>query len=352
MSGLFPTSVCGSMPRPQFVRDLLAQPDGPAAPAWQQAMDTVVRYVVALQEYAGLDTVTDGEWRRQSYIGVIAQMAAGFELSRHPADGRPMTYVTGTLEATQPGVIANEVRFLKGLTRRRVKATVPAPALLGERLWDAAKSARAYPTREAFVRACVPILRREIALVHAVGADIIQVDDPHLCLFVDPAVRARYEDPDRAADFAVEMTNEMLDGIDATFAVHVCRRAGGRSRGEVAHAGDYGPIIAQLNRLRVQHLTMECTAPGVGDMAVLRQLREDFAIGLGCLDVTPGVMDTVQTIVARVETACQYLDKHRLTLNPDCGFAPGSGARVDLDEVYQKLQRQTAAAAVLRERYG
>lgn len=147
-----------------------------------------------------IDTVTDGEWRRQSYIGVIAQMASGFELSRHPTDGRPMTYVTGTLEATQPGVIANEVRFLKGLTRWRIKATVPAPALLGERLWDAAKSSRAYPTRAAFVRACVPILRREIALVHAAGADIIQIDDPHLCLFVDPAVCARYEEPDRAMD--------------------------------------------------------------------------------------------------------------------------------------------------------
>ena len=86
-------------------------------------------------------------------------------------------------------------------------------------------------------------------------------------------------------------------------------------------------------------------------MDVLRALREDFDIGLGCIDVTPGVVDTIETVVARVEEACKYVDAQRLALNPDCGFAPGSGARVDMDEVYRKLQVETAAAALLRQRY-
>lgn len=351
MSGLFPTSVCGSMPRPQFVRDLINDTSKLAPADRDTALDAAIRYVVALQECAGLDVVTDGEWRRKSYIGVIADVASGFELSSHPTDGRPMTYVTEKLAPTHSGCIAREIRFLKSITTRQVKATIPSPALLGERLWDPVKSAKAYPAREDFVRDCVPILRREIELVCAAGADIIQIDDPHLCLFVDPEVRNQYRHPDQAADFAVEMTNAMIADIEATFAVHLCRRAGGRARGEVAHAGGYTPIIDQLNRLQVQHLTMEFTAPEAGEMDVLRALREDVAIGLGCIDVTPGVVDTIDTVVERVEAACKHVNAERLTLNPDCGFAPGSGARVDMDEVYRKLQVETAAAAVLRQRY-
>ncbi len=345
---LFPASVVGSMPRPQFVRDLIAD-DVTSATAREQ-LDTAIRYVVALQEQAGIDVITDGEWRRKSYIGVIADLANGFELSRHPRDGRPMTVVVDKLSSKHPGTIAGEIAFLKKITRKTIKATVPAPALLGERLWDSEKSSKAYPTREEFVRACVPILRREIELLREAGADIIQVDDPHLCLFVDPQVRSQYRDPDAASNFAVETVNEIVNGIAGVkFAVHLCRRAGGRARGEVRHAGGYEPIIEQLNRLKVHHLTMEFTAPQAGDLAVLRQLREDFEIGLGCVSVTPGQIDSPETIAARVRQALRFLPAERITLNPDCGFAPGSGAQVSLDEAYQKLCNEAAAARLLRD---
>ena len=186
MSTLFPASVCGSMPRSLFVRDLISDNPDVTPEQLEREMDAAVRYVVAMQEHAGLDVVTDGEWRRRSYIGVIADLAAGFELSVNPVDGRPMTFVTEKLESSNPGIVAREIAFLKGITDRKIKATLPAPALLGERLWDAEKSSKAYPRREDFVRACVPILHKEVALLREAGADIIQVDDPHLCLFVDP----------------------------------------------------------------------------------------------------------------------------------------------------------------------
>src|SRR5262249_47642554 len=151
-----------------------------------------------------------------------------------------------------------EVAFLKRLTQRRIKATLPAPALLGERMWDPVKSSAAYPTREDFVRACVPILRREVELLRDEGVSIIQIDDPHLCLFVDPAVRRQYADPDRAADFAVDTDNQVVDGIGGVkLAVHLCRRAGARARGEAEHRGGYEPILSQVGRLKVGHLTME-----------------------------------------------------------------------------------------------
>lgn len=349
---LFPASVVGSLPRPAFVLDLIN--DRPPLPPeqFQREMQAAVRYAVAMQEHAGIDVVTDGEWWRQSYIGVIAELAHGFELGTAP-DGRPWTVVTGKLAPKQPGFIANEVQFLKTITTRQIKSTLPSPALLGERMWHAEQSRGAYPKLEDFVRACVPILRRELELIRDAGADIAQIDDPHLCLFVDPEVRAKYADPDAAAAFATDMVNEVVSGVSGIkIAVHLCRRAGARVRGEHAHGGGYEPILPYLNRLKVQHLTMEFTTPQVGDMAVFKKLREDFEIGLGCVDVAPGKIDSAETIAARVRQALQFLAPERITLNPDCGFAPGSGAVVNLDEAYRKLRNEAEAARMLRAERG
>ena len=205
---LFPTSVVGSLPRPDAVRALLGQDNSSGQ------LDAAIRDAVALQENAGIDILTDGEWRRASYIGVIAELAHGFELGTNPADGRPWTIVVDKLAPKHPGFIAAEVRYLKTITDRLIKATLPAPALLGERMWSADKSSAAYPTREAFVADCVPILRREVELLREEGVAVVQIDDPHLCLFVDPNVRAGFEDPDKEADVSVELINGVIEGID------------------------------------------------------------------------------------------------------------------------------------------
>jgi 5-methyltetrahydropteroyltriglutamate--homocysteine methyltransferase len=350
---LFPTSVIGSLPRPLFVKELIAEDCPIVGDEYRQLMGGAIRAAVAMQEAAGLDVVTDGEWWRKSYIGVIAELAHGFELSRNPADGRPWTVVVDKLSPKQPGFIAQEIKFLKQLTKRQLKATVPAPALLGERMWDPKKSGKAYPKREDFVRDCVPILRREVELLRDEGVSIVQVDDPHLCLFVDPEVRSQYDNPDRAADFAVDMDNQVVAGIEGVqLAVHLCRRAGARARGEADHRGGYDPILDQLGRLKVDHITMEFTSPGAGDMSIFKRLPEHVEIGLGCVSCQPGQIDSAETIVQRVETALKYVAAQRITLNPDCGFAPGSAAEVSLDEVYTKLKNEVAAAQGLREKYG
>lgn len=349
-SKLFPTSVVGSLPRPQAVRELFAEDASYSAAEREERLDSAVREAVALQERAGLDVINDGEWRRRSYIGVIADLAHGFEVRTRPDDGRPWTVVVDRLAPKQPGFVAREVSFVRGLTQREVKATLPAPALLGERLWDPERSASAYPTREAFVEACVPFLREEARRLAAAGADIVQIDDPHLCLFVDPTVRSGYDDPDAAADFSADMVNAVVDGLSGVKrALHLCRRAGARVRGEASFSGGYAPILSQLNRINVHHLTMEFTAPAAGDLSVLSQLRSELEVGLGCVDVTPGRIDSPETIMKRVRSALEHVDPERVTLNPDCGFAPGSGAVVSLDEVYEKLCNEVEAARTLRE---
>ncbi len=350
---LFPTSVIGSLPRPQFVKDLIADDCPIQGDEYRRLMGDAIRAAVALQETAGLDVITDGEWWRKSYIGVIAELAHGFELSRNPADGRPWTVVVDKLSPKQPGFIAQEIRFLKQLTKRKLKATVPAPALLGERMWDPVKSAKAYPKREDFVQACVPIIHHEVELLRDEGVSIVQVDDPHLCLFVDSHVRSQYDDAERASDFAVDMDNQVVEGIHGVkLAVHLCRRAGARARGEADHRGGYDPILNQLGRLKVDHITMEFTSPGAGDMSVFKRLPENVEIGLGCVSCQPGQIDSADVIVERVEQALKHVAPERITLNPDCGFAPGSAAEVSLDEVYTKLKNEVEAARRLREKYG
>src|SRR3954463_9888690 len=198
---LFPTSVVGSLPRPAYVKDLIADDYAGSPEEYRRLMEHAVRSAVAMQEMAGLDIITDGEWWRKSYIGVIAELAHGFELSRNPADGRPWTVVTEKLSPKTPGFIANEVKFLKTITKRKIKATLPAPALLGERMWHPEKSKKAYPKVEDFVRDCIPILRRELELLKQEGAPIVQIDDPHLCLFVAPDVRKKYDNATAASDF-------------------------------------------------------------------------------------------------------------------------------------------------------
>ncbi|MCO6045567.1 cobalamin-independent methionine synthase II family protein [Aeoliella sp. ICT_H6.2] len=349
---LFPASVIGSMPRPDFVKHLIGDDSTLGEEEYDRLMGHAIHASVALQETAGLDIVSDGEWWRKSYIGVIAELAHGFEVGTNPADGRPWTIVVDKLSPRKPGFIAKEVAFLKRLTGRGIKATLPAPALLGERMWDPEKSSKAYPTRDEFVSDCVPILRREVELLRDEGVTVVQIDDPHLCLFVDSEIRATYEDADKAADFAVDMNNQVFDGIDGVKkAVHLCRRAGARARGEADHRGTFDPIMGQLCRLAVDHLTMEFITPGSGEMSVFRQIPENVEIGLGCVSCQPGVIDSVEVIVERVEQALKYLEPHRITLNPDCGFAPGSAATVSLDEVYTKLCNEVKAAEVLRCKY-
>ena len=161
---MFPASIIGSMPRPAFVRELISDDSNLAPTEYRRLMSSAVHYVVALQEAAGLDVVSDGEWWRKSYIGVIAELAHGFELSHNPADGRPWTIVVDKLTPKQPGFIAQEVAFLKKLTNRQIKATLPAPALLGPRLGRASSTAR------PAARAPAPRWRRSTRAASSISA--------------------------------------------------------------------------------------------------------------------------------------------------------------------------------------
>lgn len=342
----FPTSVVGSMPRSAFVRDLLEVPED--EPARRARMDTAVGYVIGLQEAAGIDVVSDGEWRRRSYIGVIAEIMHGFV--RETRDGRAWHTVVEPMRPRHAGLLGEEARFLVTHSTRATKVALPSPYLLAQRMWDPVQSRAAYPTREAFMRALVPVLRNELVAVRDAGVTIAQLDDPHLCLLVDPRVRAQFADPEAEADLCVDLLNEILAGVDGILtAVHLCRRNKAR-QGWIGEGG-YDPIAPALRRLRVSQYVLEFTIPAAGDFAVLRQLPDDRLIGLGCVDCRSERVDPPEVIADRVSQALRYVDRGRLWLNPDCGFAPSSAADIPIDEAYAKLRSEAAAAQILRERY-
>ena len=348
---LFPTTVVGSMPRSQFVRDLfdpaIIERLGPQRVS--EEMDHAVAYVIAMQEAAGIDVISDGEWRRLSYIGVIADIVHGFE--RGTRDGLSWHVVADRMTPKRPGLIAEEAKFLIRHTHARAKVALPSPYLLGQRMWESDKSGKAYPTREAFMQALVPILREELRQLAGVGVEVAQFDDPHLCLFVDPRVRAQFDNPQREMDLCVDLINQIIDGVPGIrTAIHLCRR--NKARAGWVGEGGYGPILPALKRLHVSQYMMEFTIPAAGDLSVLREIPEDRAIGLGCVDCRGEHIDTPEEIVARVERALQYLRPDQIWLNPDCGFAPGSAADIPIDEAYAKLKNEATAAELLRDRHG
>jgi 5-methyltetrahydropteroyltriglutamate--homocysteine methyltransferase len=348
---LFPTTVVGSMPRPQYVKDLLAAGSrtGEHDAAWRRRMDDAVRHVIGMQEQAGIDIVSDGEWRRESYVDVVSELMNGFTWVKRDLFAYHQV-VTAKMTPRRPGVVAEEARFLKENTERQAKVCLPSPYLLGQRMWEPAHSTAAYPTRDAFCEAMVPVLRAELLAVRAVGVEVIQLDEPHLCVLVDPEVRARFTDPEGEMAKAVDWINEIVDGFSGvTLAVHLCRRNWGR-RGWGA-AGGYEAIWAHVQRLRVGQLMLEFSIPVAGDVAILRELPAHVKIGLGCVDVRFPEVEPPEQIAERVEKALAHVAADRLSLNPDCGFAPGKDHEIPLEEAYAKLKSLGQAARLLRARH-
>jgi 5-methyltetrahydropteroyltriglutamate--homocysteine methyltransferase len=357
MTKLFPTAVIGSMPRPQYIQDILNPAIKKKETLYQNNLNEAITFIAQQQEYTGLDIVSDGEWRRLSYIGVIADLLNGFEVVSK--DGIWWHTVTEKLSYKQKGLFAKEAKFLLKHVSSDVKVALPSPYLIGSRMWNEKASKKVYPTRESFMWALVPYLRKEIIALAKIGVSVVQIDDPNLCLFVDPDYRKRFADPQKECELAVTLVNGVIDEISGIeIAIHLCRSSGTRNRqlskktskGFVGE-GSFDYILPHLNQLNVDQYAMEFAVPGGGDYSVLSALPKKAKIGFGCVDCRSNVFDTAETIVQRVEKAMEYVDNKRIILNPDCGFAPGIQAPVQLDQAYLKLKEMNKAATLLRAKY-
>lgn len=360
----FSTYAVGSLPRPQWVRDVIEdRKSGLITPdASDKQFDAAIPSAVLLQERAGLDYISDGEWRRESYIKVFCEHVSGFRTdvlpmllvteaqgARISATGRDPVVVDRLVQESE--LTTDAARFLRAQTDRRTIVAVPSPYILGWRMWNAEHSRDAYSTREEFMEACVPILRDELSSLEETGIDHVQIDEPWLLMLVDPDHRARLgiTDLDNEIELCIRMVNAVLEGAGGLrTSMHMCHAHFDRQR---ATDGSYELLIDALAEINVGRFAMEFAAPESHGVEILERFPKDKVLGLGVIDHCNPNVETPELVVKRTEAALEYVPLERVTLNPDCGFSPGSHNPMDLDEAYLKLTAMCLAADMLRKKY-
>lgn len=356
---LFFTQVIGSLPRPRLVQDLLRERDSIATPRFKQVLDDMVRFAIRLQEQAGIDVISDGEWRRSHYVGEFLSRVGGFENCRrfeHQGEIKFTDVVVRRMTASEP-VFADDARFLAAHTDRCTKFALPSPFLIAIRYWHEDYSRDAYPTLEHFLDHLAEILAREAQAVVAAGIDIVQLDDPALTYFCDRQLVAGQEthderlrrewNADRQFPAALAAINRVVSGLKAEVHLHCCHSVYKR-KSDVS--GDYKPILPRLSGAEIDRVNLEFAYPHTGDVSDLALLPAHLDVGLGVVDIRTEQLQSTEAIEALAWSGAQLIDPRRIALNPDCGFAPGAGEPPSIDEAYEKLRRLTEAAARLRSR--
>ncbi|GMV98147.1 MAG: cobalamin-independent methionine synthase II family protein [Phycisphaerae bacterium] len=357
---LFYTQVIGSLPRPRVVLDLLADRQTLPPERYAGLMDEMVVFAVRLQEQAGLDVVSDGEWRRVQYIREYLQRVGGFERCRryqHQGETKLTEVVVRRIERSDP-VFAEDARFLAAHTGRVRKFALPGPFLIAMRYWHEDYSRSAYPTARHFMDHLAEVLAREAAALVEAGIDVVQIDDPALTYYCDRSLMAGEGSHDerlhRAWDIeselpaAVAAVNRVAEGLKAEVHLHCCHSVYKR-RSDVR--GDYKPILPFFSELKVDRVNLEFAYQGTGDLSDLRLLPGHLDVGMGVVDVRGEQCPTVEQIEALAAAGAGLIAPERIALNPDCGFAPEAGEPPSIDEAYEKLCRLTAAARNLRLRH-
>ena len=339
---LFPCTIVGSLPQPEWLIDrqrLAGQfpPRTRARELWRVAEDYLedaqhdaVRLAVMAQEQVGLDIVGDGEINRESYSNHFANALDGIDLDNpgkaldRSGEEVFVPRIVGKISRRHP-VGVEDVKFLRGLTDRPVKFTVPGPFTMSQQAQDDYYGSRADAAMDY-----AAAVREEVRDLLAAGADIVQLDEPYM--------QAR---PEQAREYGLQALNAALDGVDGKTCVHICF-----GYAALIHERPEGySYLPELAGACCQQISIE-TAQSNLDCTVLESLP-DKDILLGVLDLSTPEIEDVATIKARVLRALAHIDAERVVLAPDCGmkYLPAESA-------YGKLRNMVAAAGELRREIG
>src|SRR3989442_4082832 len=345
--------VVGSLLRPDYLREARAgMRAGKVSDADLRGMeDRAIRDAIALQESAGLDVITDGELRRNSWVvtiplreeGIKRAPLAGFDflpadpgwwsLWKEP-DGSKATvwtspkrpFVTRPIEVVRD-IVEDEYAFLRTHARARTKLTIPAPSW-HRIFWHPEHSRAAYPTPEEFLRDVARYLREEvIPEIVAAGGDYLQLDAPNYAQWhVDPGNRAAFETwgHDMAAELVAdaEIDNLVFEGVRGiTRAIHICR--GNAPGGRWLANGGYGAIADTVfpRLTNVDRLLLEYDTPRAGDFGPLARARPGTEVVLGLLTTKQGALEDAGAIEARIREASKLVPLELLAARPQAGFA-------------------------------
>ena len=338
---LFPTTIVGSYPQPDWLIDRvkLAGRFPPrvrakelwrvAEPHLQQAMDDATVLAIKAQEDAGLDIITDGEIRRESYSNRIATALEGVDIdnpgtaldrSGHP---NPVPRIVGKIKRTRP-IEVEDLLFLKKHTTRQVKITVPGPFTMLQQAQN-----DFYASEEEAAMDYAVAMNEEIKDLFAHGADVVQVDEPYL--------QAR---PEKARQYGIRALNRALEGITGQTAVHICF-----GYAAIIHARPNGyNFLPELAACSCQQISIE-TAQSNLDCAVLQSLPgKQFMVG--CLNLEDPAIESPLVVASRIKRALQYIRPEQVILAPDCGMK-----YLPREVADGKLRAMTEAAKILRAEY-
>jgi 5-methyltetrahydropteroyltriglutamate--homocysteine methyltransferase len=364
--------VVGSLLRPEYLREARAAAregsiDGDEL---REVEDRAVREAIELQESAGIEAITDGEFRRNGWIALIPIFddpifrppVSGFEFvdaesgwralwktgAGDPADtsGLPPEepFVTRRLEVERD-IVTDEYAFLKANAHARAKYTIPAPSW--HRIcWHPDYSRDAYPTSDDFIRDVARILREHVVdrLVE-LGCDYVQLDAPNYAQWhIDPANRAAFEahGHDMAHELVAdaELDNLVFEGLKGvTRAMHMCR--GNAPGGMWAASGGYEVISKEVfpRLTNFDRLLLEYDGDRAGGFEPLGDVLPSHEVALGLVTTKDGALEDADAVAARVDEATRYVPLDRLALSPQCGFASGEISRtMTTDEQEAKLR--------------
>jgi 5-methyltetrahydropteroyltriglutamate--homocysteine methyltransferase len=312
-----PTAVVGSYPQPEWLVDRallrsLMAPRVRAPEIWrvppellEQAQDDATILAIRDQERAGIDIITDGEIRRESYSNRFANALSGIDTKRQgEIVGRtgskiPVPLVTGPIKRLQ-AVEVRDVQFLRANTDKKIKITVPGPFTMAQQ----AQSSH-YSSTEALALDYADAVNAEVRDLFSAGADIVQLDEPWL--------EARVED---ARKFGIKAINRALAGIEGTTALHLCfgYAALVKNKPEGAYR-----FLSELESVTAKQISIEAAQPHL-DLSVFTKALTSKTVIVGVLDLGNSLIETAAEVAERLRAALEFIPAERLIAAPDCGM--------------------------------
>ncbi len=337
---LLPTTVVGSYPQPDWLVDrelLVKRPPARVratdiwripAPFLDEAQDDATLLAIRDMERAGVDIITDGEIRRESYSNRLATALDGID-NDNPGtalgrSGRPMVVprIVGPIRRKGP-VEVRDMEFLRANTDRMTKITLPGPFTMVHQAQD-----DWYKDEEAAAMDYADAVNAEIKALFAAGADVVQLDEPYM-----------EAQPDKARAYAIKAINRALDGVTGTTAVHLCF---GYAYVTASKPSDHYHFLAELEGCAAQQVSVETAQPKL-DLATLATLP-DKKIIVGVIDMGDPNVETAETVAGRIRAALRYVPADRMIVAPDCGmkYLPRATA-------FGKLKAMVAGADIVRK---
>ena len=335
---LFPTTLVGSLPQPDWLidraklgsrvpriraKDIWRIPE----PYLEEAQRDATLIAIRAQEEAGLDIITDGEIRRESYSNRFATALDGLDIENHGVTlGRtgkptPVPRIVGPIRRTRP-VEVEDVKFLRANTRRTIKMTVPGPFTMTQQAQN-----DYYPDEESVALAYADAVNAEIRDLFAAGADIVQIDEPYM-----------QAQPDKARAYGLKALNRALEGVEGTTVVHICF-------GYAAAVGHTKPagysFLEELEGCSCSQVSIETAQPKL-DCAVIAKLPSKKIL-LGVIDLDDMTIESPDLVASRIRRALPYTQSENIIVAPDCGMK-----YLPREVAFGKMQAMVAGAKIVR----